>query len=341
MKKQLLGLFLSFGALTTCAQTDTTLVAHWDFNGTANDVSGNGHNGTAYNTGIAAGMAGTASTGYSFDGVTSYVSVPYSPAFNLTKYTICATVNVASFNTGTCQGNIVITRGSFLTDGCWALTFDDDSYNDCTTMDTTKELFDGKAGPNEPSLPSAWQYTPFIADNQWVKVVMTYDGTIWKMYINDTLRNTVTGAGLPNGTSTDSVTIGMDMFDAAAGFPYGFSGIMDDIMLYNIVLSDSAIAAYNPDRNGSDSGPTATANVRPNDNISIYPNPVTDKITIRVPYSNQKYDMQIINQLGQVCMSTEITGGAGDIDVAALPAGIYIMKLTCNGNSFYKKIQKN
>ena len=331
MKKQLLGLFLSFGALTTYAQTSTGLVAHWDFNGTVNDVSGNGHNGTAHNLTPAAGVDGVANTAYAFNGSTSFISIPTSTAFDVTKYTICATIKVATFNTASCQGNTVITRGAFVSTGGWALDFDDNAYNDCTVLDSTKELFDGKAGTNFPSAPAAWQYTAPIAENKWYKVVMTYDGTIWKIYINDTLKNTVTGGGSAIGISTDSVTIGMDVFDAPS-HPYQFSGIMDDIRFYNTVLADSDITLYN--------APTAVPNLVTNDNIKIYPNPATNKIYVQLPYNGAKYDMQIVNQLGQVCMTTEITGGAADIDVAALPGGIYIMKLTCNGNSFYKKIQK-
>ena len=333
MKKQLLGLFLSFSVLTTYAQTSTGLVAHWDFNGTVNDVSGNGHNGTAHNLTPAAGVDGVANTAYSFNGSNSFISIPTSTAFDVTKYTICAKIKVANFNTGSCQGNTIITRGGFVTTGSWALGFDDNAYNDCTVLDTTKELFDGKAGTNFPSAPAAWQYTAPIAENKWYKVVMTYDSMVWKIYINDTLKNTVTGPGNPIGICTDSVTIGMDVFDALTGHPYQFSGTMDDIRFYNTVLADSDITLYD--------APTAVPDLVTNDNIKVYPNPASNKISVQLPDSVVKYDMQIINQLGQICMTTEIIGGAADIDVAALPGGIYIMKLTCNGSSFYKKIQKN
>ena len=79
---------------------------------------------------------------------------------------------------------------------------------------------------------------------QWYKLVITYDSISWRIYINDTLKDTVPGPGAPLGATSDSLSIGMDLADGATGYPYNFEGIIDDIIVYNRVLSDSEAVHY-------------------------------------------------------------------------------------------------
>src|SRR5271166_6226023 len=107
MKKYLLLLVFICGIITGYAQSTVGLIAHWNMNGSTNDVSGNGHNGNGNNITPAAGEGGVANTAYYFNGYSSYITIPYSPAFNLTQYSICAKVNVMGFYNGICDGNII------------------------------------------------------------------------------------------------------------------------------------------------------------------------------------------------------------------------------------------
>jgi len=100
MKKILLFSLLSFIVPNVFAQDTLGLVAHWDFNGTAKDVTGNGHDGTLHNVIPAKGKNGLPNTAYYFTGdltTHSYISVPYSPDLNMNEYSICATFMVKGF----------------------------------------------------------------------------------------------------------------------------------------------------------------------------------------------------------------------------------------------------
>jgi len=246
MKKVLLLFFWGVYYVNAYSQSSAGLVAHWDMNGTVNDVSGGGHNGHANNITAAIGEGGAPNTAYYFNGINSYISVPYSPDFNVNQLSMCATVKVTGFYSGLCQGNTIVIRGSFGSSGSYDFYFDDNQFDSsCTVYDTTKDLFVSTVGTN--TAPHYhWQYTPAITEGKWYKVVITFDDTVYKVYVNDTLKSSsyVNTPGTGIGTSIDSMAIGLDIFDAASGYPWPFEGLMDDLRLYNRVISDSEIIHY-------------------------------------------------------------------------------------------------
>ena len=57
------------------------LVAHYPFNGNANDMSGNGNHGIIYGATLTTDRCEKPNSAYYFDGK-SYIRVPYSPSLN-------------------------------------------------------------------------------------------------------------------------------------------------------------------------------------------------------------------------------------------------------------------
>lgn len=84
-----------------------------------------------------------------------------------------------------------------------------------------------------------------------------------------------------------------------------------------------------------------------NNNITIisYPNPVTSELRVTIPYTweNKQVSYQLFNINGQ--LSKRIDKGNGSqtetINVSNIPAGMYIMKVTCDGQTTQQKIIKN
>ena len=74
-------------------------------------------------------------------------------------------------------------------------------------------------------------------------------------------------------------------------------------------------------------------------NFGIYPNPVSDVLTIEINGS-QTARVDIINNAGQAIVSRNIKAGSGNIDVSGLPSGIYIVKVADGQNVQTKKIIK-
>ena len=188
MKKIILAFLLGI-SVSSMAQSTVGLIAHWDMNGTANDVSGHGHNGTLHNVTSDTGINGLPNTAYYFNGTNAFIGATYKPDLNLTKYTICATVKVEGFYSGTCGANAIFARGAMNgVPGHYDLYFTDVIHSCSSTIDTTDETFAPGGGGNSiaAGLPTI-HYTPVIQKNQWYRVVLTYDSTSWKCYVNGVL----------------------------------------------------------------------------------------------------------------------------------------------------------
>ncbi|HET8839511.1 MAG TPA: T9SS type A sorting domain-containing protein [Flavobacteriaceae bacterium] len=74
-------------------------------------------------------------------------------------------------------------------------------------------------------------------------------------------------------------------------------------------------------------------------NLSIYPNPVSNGIVNIETALKGSIEVEIFNLLGKQVISTEITNGS--VNISALQSGVYLMKIIQNGNSATKKLIVN
>jgi hypothetical protein len=77
-----------------------------------------------------------------------------------------------------------------------------------------------------------------------------------------------------------------------------------------------------------------------NNSIDIYPNPAHDNITIEISGNNKAGNIQILNTIGQVVETKNIYTAKTNIDITSLPAGIYLVQVTIEGNKVIQKIEK-
>jgi len=71
----------------------------------------------------------------------------------------------------------------------------------------------------------------------------------------------------------------------------------------------------------------------------IYPNPVTDKVTISLSTPDNAH-LSIINSRGELVYCTHLQKSPSTIDMRYLPTGIYILKMVTKNKTYYKKIIK-
>lgn len=308
----------------TFSQGTSGQIAHWDMNGTANDVSGNGHDGHMVNVTPAVGQDGVMGHAYYFNGVNSMITVPYSPAFNITKYSICATVKVLAFYSGTCDANMIFTRGKTGTGtGTYTLNYSDMPTNSgCTVFDSSLEVFVSGTG-DRPSSASDFSYTPNIAKYVWYKIVATFNDTIYKTHVNDTLKSSsIAYSPGPINSSTDSISIGYNIFEPS--YPYALNGYIDDIRLYDRVLSDSEIHVYS-----TGAGTTSVENTKSQQPVvALFPNPAKEKITIEL-LSASNATVKIFDVYGRIVAEQELVQGANSIDIQKLTSGMYFANVFC------------
>jgi hypothetical protein len=78
--------------------------------------------------------------------------------------------------------------------------------------------------------------------------------------------------------------------------------------------------------------------------ITTYPNPVTSDLRITVPakWQNKKVSYELIANNGRLTLRTE-SGNSSQtetINVSNLTAGVYMVRVTCNGETAMQKIVK-
>jgi len=248
MKNILLFTLSLFCVFAVRAQALPGVVAHWAMNGNAHDTSGNGHDGIETNVVPAPGINGLSNQSLYFDGVSSMIGVPYDSTFNVSKYTICAIVKPEGFYDGTCQGNTILQRGGtgsgsgnyYLYMGSW------EHYHNCSIFDSTKELFSMDAEGRDAFTSGSLDYGHYVVRDTWYKVVAVFNDTDYKIYVNGALMTKATLATQgPLSTSTDIISIGYDVLESGSGYPYQFTGYIDDLILYNRPLTDSEAVHYN------------------------------------------------------------------------------------------------
>ena len=74
------------------------LVAHYPFDGNANDASGNGNNGTVHGATLIGDRFGNANSFYSFDGWDDYINCGNSPLFDVNHHSIIAWIKILGGN---------------------------------------------------------------------------------------------------------------------------------------------------------------------------------------------------------------------------------------------------
>lgn len=77
------------------------------------------------------------------------------------------------------------------------------------------------------------------------------------------------------------------------------------------------------------------------DNLTIYPNPAHNNITIVIPDGSRYATVQLLNEMGQVISEQNAVPGSTNLNIADLPSAMYILRLQSSGQTVYKKFFKN
>jgi glucose/arabinose dehydrogenase len=198
-----------------------TLVARYAFDGDASDSSGNGNNGTLTgNPPFVAGRIGTQAI--SFNGVNQYATVPISVR---TNFTVAFWVNTTASTTGT-----VWTTGLGMISADVAGVANDFGIS----LMVNGQVGFGVGNPNT-SLASIAS----INDGNWhhVAVTRTSSTGLMEIYVDGVLNPTTNG---PTAARTAPNAIRIGGILSGGGF---FPGIIDEVRIYNTVLSAAEINA--------------------------------------------------------------------------------------------------
>ena len=308
MKKKLLVLFLiCINILTAQVPSyvpSNGLVGYWPFNGNANDDSGNGNNGTVSGAILTTDRFGNSNTAYSFSNSSILITNQF-------------------YNNGWANYSICL----------WFLTVNKNqsSQNIFNTSPHDGEGF-GYNHANKPNLFSHWKnenpnihswnifsanalvYNP-TNNLTWYNLVIVKSGNIYSYYVN--------------GVFDKSSTATISAINQLTGLRFGsigaaeyLNGKLDDIGIWNRALTQAEITGLY-----TTLGTTQTEGVN---QITIYPNPAKDHITIDCgnisSVSGWRY--KIVNTLGQEVSNGVMNSQQNIISLNTLNStGVYFVKI--------------
>jgi hypothetical protein len=96
-----------------------------------------------------------------------------------------------------------------------------------------------------------YQISCNVADNRWTHVAVTFDGTIWRAYVDGAACGTYSGAIGTNAGST---------FYLGNGYHGYFSGSIDEVVIFDRALSAAEVAALAQGSSGT--APEPPSNLR-------------------------------------------------------------------------------
>jgi hypothetical protein len=279
------------------------LVGYWPFNGNANDESGNGNHGTVNGATLTADIGGNANSAYSFDGVSNYIQA-LNPLSNLTSnFSISCLVNIRSW-----QG------GLFIHIGVDQNTNPRDGFG--YGYGGTQAVY---AGQNLLGLLSgiAWHQSGYQFSNlsTWHHAVIVRNA--------NTLDYFVDGIFVGSNIITTIVQPSNALFFGSGAASYAnFDGKIDDIGIWNRALTQAEITGLHT--------ALGTEQTPANNQITIYPNPAKEQITIDCgTISNANgWSYKIVNTLGQEVLNGVISTQQNIISLNTLNgSGFYFVKI--------------
>jgi len=214
----------------SAAPINSGLVAGYEFNGNADDVSGNGNDGVVNGATLTADRFGNVDSAYSFDGVDDYIEAADSPSldFSSSHLSVSAWVNPAALTRGTYERIV----------GRWSGINDEREF--FLGLDPGN-VFDFGLHPDgtvsQVDQVEVLSTTAFSLDS-WIHVAGTWDGTTARLFVNGIEESSLPySLGMIDGTKP--LFIGADEWSSPG--LYNFDGKIDDVYIYNRALSPSEV----------------------------------------------------------------------------------------------------
>ena len=245
MKKALLSLVTSFLITSSLlaqvpAYVPTNgLVGYWPFNGNANDESGNGNNGTVNGATLTTDRNGNANNAFQFDGNDKIQTIFSGPTGNgITLSFWYKTSEVQQMQTISYGG---LQWGGYF--GAYMNHYSSQTVGPCYGPSLTNAGTLVNRGSTIQPNPNAWHHSVIIIPFNALDLndaVFYLDGVV----LSGTCSFANYGAPSPNINNENPILFGGGWY---SGFPYNdFTGLLDEIAIYNRALSQAEIIAlYN------------------------------------------------------------------------------------------------
>jgi hypothetical protein len=308
------------------AQISTqNLIAHYELDSGAYDISGNNLHGVNNNCIPTTNRFNKSNSAMYFNGINSHVLVPDDSLLRvLDSFSISLWYyQEARSNPGWTP--LISKRYSFGSDPYDSYGIS--RYPNGTGGTDNWSLFVSNGSAGSLKSASSIAVPPL---NEWKHVVGTFNRNTISLYIDGVLQNST--------SKTDSIgysDLGLYIGFNGVGINEYFKGKIDDVRIYGRVITPDEInTLYNY------SPPTTFVADQHNmykNNIILFPNPVSSIVNIKSDQNNKFY-VQVFNSLGKMITSISDTNL---IDLSMLEKGVYFIACTDEkGNKTTQRVQK-
>lgn len=274
------------------------LVGWYPFNNNANDLTSNANNGNVSGAILTNDRFGNPNAAYDFDGIDDFISVSNAVGLNNNNYTISIWLKCEGLP-GIGDSDVFFDLGS----GSWpnygAIFAINNNYQNTTGWRVTcGNSSGGSVGFQNNVLPNS---------NQWYNFIITRSDSV-KLFVNGMLIQKMTTANnFQYYSNPVSISIGKRI-----GMDHYFDGIIDDIGIWNRVLSPSEILTIYQSNNVSVKEENYI-----NESITVYPVPAKDELNIKIknPSKDAKYFVSLTNIYGQIVLSKNIENDVDDFKI--------------------------
>ncbi len=245
----LLGTLLSANAQVPNYVPSNGLVGWWPFSGNANDQSGNGNNGTVNGAKLTTDRFGLSNKSYNFDGKTNFIEIPSASSLNLNgDFTISSWFNSDTMYDvpGTVKMILSKNRNGITTNGYAYGIWNNNQSN------AKRGMINFSGAPKFTTEAYPKDSSGDVRVNKWYHYVVTYNlnANLLNYYLNGVLIDTKT-INYAISSNTLSAIIGAEWMISGTGKKNFFNGKLDDIGIWNKVLtSDEIINLFTSSSNG-------------------------------------------------------------------------------------------
>jgi hypothetical protein len=210
------------------------LVGYWLFDGNANDFSGNNNHGVVKGATLAAGRAGVANTAYSFNGNDNTIEVPNSNVFNFdTAFTINLWVKLPASQ----LNNPVsfVSKYSLSQKSGYIFPYmNEGTIGFGLNLTTEKGTIENAAGQGQ------FLSSQITSKTSWHQYTAVFSNGNYLLYIDGFLIKTNSDLGTTLVNNTNNL-----IFGNSTGYNQFAKGLVDEIGLWNRILTENEIIALN------------------------------------------------------------------------------------------------
>jgi hypothetical protein len=302
----------------------------WSFNNNANDASLNANNGTVTGATLTTDRFGKANSAYSFDGILNKIEVADNTSLkfqSVNKISIALWFKMKSSSGST--GAVFFIKQSGVGTTQQGINFGLVNGNN----DLVGIVKNGSSGIQSFLPTPSSSYTNDI----WHHLVYVFDGGLAKIYLDNVLVVSSNVVGSVIGDNVEKLIFGTGNI----GNVYYFKGILDDIGIWNRVLTQDEITNLyfaNICYQNITVTDTLVINtsflgfnpVTYNSTVTIYPNPAKDYVTIDCGNIANVigYNIKIYNELGQIVFTGPMNKQQYSVPLNTWTGkGLYLVKI--------------